>query len=402
MPDGLNKKLQEITMRILHTADLHINDKNIEEADECLRHVVDTAYTQSVDLIVIAGDTFDSRDVKLDSKAAKLAIKTVSALAEIAPVAIITGTPSHDGAAPEILRFARGKHLIHVSAYPEQIYLTDGDLNQHPSIYAEPTAVLTMIPTPTKQFFNEGDIQTSNEVIAQGLSGLFAGFGAQAAEFHRVPHLLVGHWNVSGARLSTGQTMTGRDIDISIDQMRLTNASAHLLGHIHLSQQLGEKTFYSGSLFPLNWGENHDHGFYLHEFNADKLYQSTFIKTPCRKLLRFAFDTTKGEQVNIPPENINGAYVRIDVTAWQDEAATINRESIHADLLRWGAADVDVRLIRMPRQTVRSESVLKVETLKDKLIAMAALKDETVPESILAKADALESSPADELIREAI
>ena len=171
-------------MKTLHCGDLHIRDKNIEEAQACISFLITTAKEKSIDLIVIAGDCFDSRDVKLDSKAAKLVIRTVSALADIAPVAIITGTPSHDGSAPEILRYARGKYDVHVSSIPEQILLREGYFYDHVLGNLKPDAVLTLIPTPTKQFFgSDANIQTSNEQISKAMNGLFAGFGAKAADF---------------------------------------------------------------------------------------------------------------------------------------------------------------------------------------------------------------------------
>ena len=232
------------------------------------------------------------------------------------------------------------------------------------------------------------------------MNGLFAGFGAKAADFTRVPHLLIGHWNVSGSKLSTGQVLTGQEIDISIDQMNFTNASAHLLGHIHMPQQLGDRTFYSGSLYPLTWGEMEEKGFWVHEFDCDDLVKSEFIKTPCRKLIRIATDYTiePPEGDVIPVTDIQDAFVRADITVWQDEAGKINKEEFAKFYLDCGAKEADIRIIRIPRQTVRSESVLKVETLRDKLVAMAALNNETVPERILAKADELESTPAEDII----
>ena len=398
-------------MKILHSADWHVRDKEIEEIATCLRFIVDRAQAENVDLIVIAGDIFDSRDLKLDSKAAKLAVRTISELADIAPVAIVTGTASHDGMAPEVLRFARGKHFIHVSATPEQIYLTAGELSHSTGIgNIKPDAVLTMIPTPTKQYFNDGSIAESNENISQAMSSLFAGFGAQAAAFPRVPHLLVGHWNVSGAKLSNGQTLIGHDIDISIDQMSLTNAAAYLMGHIHMSQQMGDRTFYSGSPYSLTWGEIEEKGFWLHEFDADELDKSEFVWTPCRKLLRIQEDFTEHPDAikeldvvlyTYSREEIEGRYVRADFTVWQDEAAMLDKERLKEFYLSAGAIDADIRIIRVPRQTVRSESVLKSETLRDKIIAMSALNNEPVSESILQKADALENTPATELVRAA-
>jgi DNA repair exonuclease SbcCD nuclease subunit len=384
-------------MRILHIADIHARDKNIEEIETCLWFVVQQA--KDVDLIVIAGDIFDSRDIRLDSKAAKLIIKTISELADIAPVAVIVGTPSHDGTAPEILRYSRGKHFIHVSSMPEQIYLVGGELSLSLGIgNIKPDAILTMIPQPTKQYFNQGSISESNESISQAMNGLFAGFGAKAAEFTRIPHVLVGHWNVSGARLSTGQILTGQEIDISIDQMGFTNAAAHLLGHIHMSQQIGDRTFYSGSLYPLTWAEVEDKGFWLHEFDADELCKSTFVKTPTRKLTRFAYDLTDDfngysvadRMASEDQSKTSSASVRLDLTVWQDDAAKIDKETITKIYMENGALDVDIRIIRIPRETVRSESVLKADSLRLKLLAMAELRGESVTESILIKSDLLE------------
>lgn len=72
---------------------------------------------------------------------------------------------------------------------------------------------------------------------------------------------------------------------------------------------------------------------------------------------------------------------------------TINKMPTFLDQI-----DGDIRIVRKPRENIRSEAVLKVETLREKLVAMAELKGETVPESILEKADLLESAPADEII----
>lgn len=382
-------------MKILHCADFHLRDADIEEAEKCLARVIDTAGTEEVDLIVIAGDIFDSRDIKLDSKSARLAIQTVSALADIAPVAIVLGTPSHDGAAPEILRYARGLHSIHVAATPEQIYLFEGELTDCLEGYP-PQAVITLIPQPTKQFFQtQSDIKTADQEIGAAMSQVFAGFGAMASEYE-CPHILVGHWNVKGSKLSNGQTLTGNDIEMTVEQMLLANPDLICLGHIHAPQVVGGRVFYPGSLYANDWGENHPHGFYVHQ--TEDAYGYLFIETPTKKLARFKFDQTEGEAINLPSDEVAGSVVRIDVTAWQDEAGTIDKESITENLKRWGALDVDIRIIRKPRETVRSETVLKVETLREKLVAMAELKGETVPESVLQKADDLESRPSDELI----
>jgi hypothetical protein len=93
-----------------------------------------------------------------------------------------------------------------------------------------------------------------------------------------------------------------------------------------------------------------------------------------------------------------GASVRVDFTVWQDEAALIPKGEIKQYYLDAGAIDVDVRLHPAARQSVRCETVLKAETLRDKLIAEAEIKGETVPEPILGMADQLEFMPEEELL----
>ncbi|MFA5322559.1 MAG: metallophosphoesterase [Smithella sp.] len=254
-------------MKILHVADIHGRDKDIEEIEKCLNFAVETIFEQAVDLAVIAGDCFDSRDIKLDSRAAKLIIRTVSRLADIAPVVIIKGTESHDGNAPEILQYARGKYPVCVASSPMQIKM----VKKHSHFYrmdmpsnGEPDAIITLIPQATKQFFNQGDIQQSNENISQALNGLFMGFGAQAEQYP-CPHVLVYHGSISGAKLSNQQVMTGMDIEVSVDQLNLANPDIVMCGHIHFPQELPRNVFYSGSIYPNNFGENHKHGFYIHE-----------------------------------------------------------------------------------------------------------------------------------------
>lgn len=387
-------------MKILHFADAHLRDKDIDEAEKCLNFLIETARSEKVDLIISAGDTFDSQEIKLDSKSARLAIRVVSELADIAPVAIIIGTNSHDGKSPEILQFAKGIYPVHVSAVPEQVYfIKDGNAFRESGEGYRPQAVITLIPQPSKQFFqtNSG-IADSDQEIGQAMSGLFAGFGVQAEGFD-CPHILIYHGTVSGSKLPNGQIITGLDISVTTEQIKLSRADAVLCGHIHLPQELPGRIFYSGSLFANNWGENHAHGFYRHEIDALGL-TSYFIKTPAKKLSRFSYDFTEGEVliVDVKPEGVAGSYVRLDYKVWQDEADKIDKEAITEIMKAAGALDVDIRIVRIPRQNVRSEAVLKAESLRDKIVKMAELKEEQVAESILVKAEYLENMSADELI----
>jgi exonuclease SbcD len=387
-------------MKILHTSDWHVRDKDIEECEKCLSFLIQTAKAEKVSLVIIAGDMFDSQDVKLDSKAAKLAVRSVSDLANICPVAVLIGTPSHDGMAPIILSHVRGEYPILVADKPMQASLIGDDLAPaSQEDCAAPDLLISLIPQPTKQYFQSASgIADSDKEIGAAMSALFAGFGAQAANFD-APHILVGHWNVAGSTLSNGQTLVGLDIEIAYDQMMMANPALICLGHIHKAQRLGDCAFYSGSLYHQSWGEMENKGFWIHEVREDILDGSWFVETPTKKMVRFKDDFTTDDQPGpISLSGVAGAFVRYDVTIWQEAAAGFAKEEVRKAFMDAGALDVDIRFIRVPRHNVRSEAVLKTERLRDKIQKMAELKGEEVEWSVLSKAESLEGRVPEELI----
>jgi hypothetical protein len=172
------------------------------------------------------------------------------------------------------------------------------------------------------------------------------------------------------------------------------------LGHIHLPQK-----YYSGSLYAQNVGENHKHGFYIHEFDDifHGTWMSRFIETPAKKLSRISFDYTDGGVGEITAGllvgvAVEGTFARLDFKVFQDEADKIDKEAITEIMKAAGAIGVDIRIVRVPRQNVRSEAVLKSESLRDKIQKMAELKEEQISETVLQKAELLENMSAEEIL----
>lgn len=389
-------------MRLLHTADWHCRDDDLEEVKKCLRTLVETVKDGEPDVVVITGDIFDSRHVKLDSRSAKLIFEVVQEIANLVPIAIVTGTPFHDGMTVEALRYIRAAYPVWVSTVPQQVYLMPN--GSFASIPADPPKLtISLIPPPTKQYFQSvSDIDSTNKEIAAAMTAMFAGFGARAAEFS-CPHVLGGHLSIGGAFVSDTQQLIGVDIEVSTDQLALANAMVNMLGHIHYGQQIGDITFYSGSLYRMDTGETEDKGFWLHELSATGLQKSTFIKTPTRKLYKLKYDftdTQDGFRVPFTPEmldSIKDAIVTVELKVFEDEVSNIDREDLDLNLA--GAKEYGVpKIIRVPRENVRSEKLLKLKTLREKIIEQARLRSEEVPESILVKTDNLESMEVDEIV----
>ena len=255
-------------LKILHSSDYHLRDQDISEAEKCLDFMADRAEAEKPDLIIEAGDWFDSRGVKMESPAAKLAFRIVSRLANIAPLVSVIGTASHDGSAPEILANVCAKHQVIIASRPMQVYLFTAAgkkylaLEPHPGI----EAVISLCPQPSKQFFQgTGTISQGDQQIGQAMAGVFAGFGAQASQFPDSIHVLVGHFQVSNSRKNEKQILAGNDIEITRGQLELSNANIFCLGHIHLRQEVFPTCFYSGSIYRKDFGELEEKGFYIHK-----------------------------------------------------------------------------------------------------------------------------------------
>jgi DNA repair exonuclease SbcCD nuclease subunit len=261
-----------------------------------------------------------------------------------------------------------------------------------------------MCPAPTKQFFNSNsDIKGADNEIAQAVSGIFAGFAAQAKQYD-YPHILVGHWNVSGAMVSETQVLTGVDVEISKDQMGLAEANLICLGHIHKSQQIGNNIFFSGSTQNNTWGEMSEPGFYMHELDSKNSLTSRFIPTPSQKRFRIQKDYTEEELdidnflkdcLSILPNTV----IRCDIKVYQDEALTLDTEKIKDHFIGAGCDNAEINIIRIPRENTRSKTILALEKLRDKIVERAGLNHETVPESILTKADMLERELPENIVR---
>lgn len=400
-------------LRIIHSADWHYNDRDHDEIEKCVDFMITKAMKGKPDLFVISGDITDSQNLKLDSRSAKTICRQFSEMADIAPVVNIIGTPSHDGKSSEILRYVKGVFPIHVSEKPEQIYLIQGgglvdssglaDVNA-----AQVKAVITQIPTPTKQYFQaDSGIEVGDKAISNAMTAILGAAGITAKEYS-CPHILNGHFQVGGAYISETQQLVGRDIEISTDQLSMAEADVVCLGHIHKAQKIRDNIFYSGSIHRKTFGETEDKGFYIHEIFSGNL-KSKFILTPTRQKITIREDFTKADIETADgficdyifgnSELLEGSFVKVELKIWQDEAGQINQAELERSFLSAGAARVDINLIRIPRETVRAARVLTMDRLRDKLVEMAALRDESVSDAILAKADLLESTNHDELIQ---
>jgi DNA repair exonuclease SbcCD nuclease subunit len=422
---------------ILHTADWHVCDDFIGDAVSCLEFMVNQADRIKPDLIVISGDIYNSRQLRQESEAARVAFMIIRRLARVAPVCILLGTPSHDGNAPLLIESINETCPVWIASTPTSTVLNAepfGVKNQfgsplEPSLKdtEDPIAFISAVPAFTKQYFqSSSDIATSDQEIAQELGALFAQFGQWYHDFNiqlrrdpdkkdgPIPHILLGHWSMGGAFIHPSQAITGLDIEIAREHVELANPTIGCFGHIHAQQKIGKNLFYSGSLFATDYGEMEAKGFYVHVLELVdykdhwEVAGSEFIHTPSPLLIKISSDLLMTKHDDTATLVIMAALkglapnpnsiIRHDVKIYQDMAHTIDEDLIKKHVAeKLNPRKFDLNISRIPRPNVRSARVLEVDILRDKLQARADIINEPIDERILIKADVLESAEPEEI-----
>ena len=241
-------------MRILHTSDWHIGRQFhsvslLDDQRHVLKQIVAAAKSESVDVVIVAGDIYD-RAIP-PANAVALVDEVFNALITDLGIPVIAIAGNHDG--PERLGFA-SRQLAKAQLYiagplqpdPQSIILEDkyGEIVFYPIPYADPATV--------RDVFSDDTIRTHNQ--------------AMEAIIKRIPQhkkqrsVAIGHCFLAGGLDCDSErplSVGGAD-QVSPEHFHCFNYVA--MGHLHRQQQQGLETIrYSGS--PLKYSfseENHE------------------------------------------------------------------------------------------------------------------------------------------------
>jgi exonuclease SbcD len=250
-------------MRILHTSDWHVGRRlgrhdRTPEFRDVLDEVVQIAYREAVDLVLVSGDLFDRPIPPVE--ALGLALDALHRLAEVAPVVVVAGNHDSpelfDALAPFVRDRGRGIHLV------GSIRRADEGGVLGPDALGIPASVACF------PFLREGRVvdfmRDTGEwygAYAERVSAIAAHYNAALVEASRrgeVP-VLVAHFMVSGVRVSHSE----RELHIGDAYAATAQAIPPgpqyvALGHIHAPQDVPGAPVparYAGSLLPLDFGE---------------------------------------------------------------------------------------------------------------------------------------------------
>lgn len=231
-------------MRILASADHHFEASGARWA-ECLRvhaWIAEQVEELQPDLFLSGGDVYERASTPIEREAVADWLRRI---AEVCPIVVAKGNHEKglddlllgrlETRHPVIVEEGVGVHLVAGAAVAVVAWPDLADLA------AELPAGASLA-----------------DAARAHLQGVLRGLGQELAE-HAGPRILLGHLQVSGSKVSTGQPLApGSEVDVALADVALAGADVSIFGHIHLPQDWefdGSPIIYPGSPYRTSFGE---------------------------------------------------------------------------------------------------------------------------------------------------
>ncbi|MEU7729704.1 exonuclease SbcCD subunit D [Streptomyces sp. NPDC040724] len=305
-------------MRFLHTSDWHLGrrfhgEDLIDAQRKVLDHICDTARTEQVDALLVAGDVYDRAIPSLD--AVRLFSHALHQLADLdIPTILISG--NHDsahrlGVGAGLLARAR----VHLRTDPADIGTpvllqdADGPVAVYAVPYLEPTLVRTHL---------DAEAASHQAVLTAALDRVRADLATRPEGTRSV---VLAHAFITGAGAPAGETDSERNISVG----GIAHAGAAVfagidyaaLGHLHRPQRVTDTAHYSGSPLAYSFSEaGHTKSLTLVDLPAGAAPTITRAPLPPDLRLPLARLTGRLEDLLTDPahEALTGSWLHVTLT----------------------------------------------------------------------------------------
>jgi DNA repair protein SbcD/Mre11 len=298
-------------MRILHTSDWHIGRSFHGHATlDALRGVLEALTAQvsenDVDLVIIAGDVFDSATPAAGCYS--LLTDTLVALRDAGARVIVT-SGNHDSAARLGFQSALLRDGIHVVTDPRAvgtpIIIDDehGPVHVYGIPYLEPAIV--------RHTWAGVELRSQAQTLSHAMQLIRADFAARGGRSVSVAHCFAAGVEAT-PHLERDIQQGGLDV---VPLSTFDGMDYVALGHIHGRQQLNDRVRYAGAPLHYSFGEQgKPRGSWLVDLNADGLADVAWLELPVpRRLVTIAAPLE--ELLNDPRfDDAESAWVRAQYT----------------------------------------------------------------------------------------
>jgi exonuclease SbcC len=408
-------------MKLIHTADHHNQKSFYTEIMKSMDVIEERGQQEHVDLFAVAGDHWDGAIIDSEGSMFSELAERTRRLADIAPVVMVYGTPSHDVAGSlEILEKLASRHGITILRPGTAYFLADGKITTSPTFVAEPgdgmKALVFGVPEPNKKWLlaEAGAMgkEASDLAVRDATRKLLLDLAVIRKQYPELPCILLYHGPVSGARTGTGFEVPCSGIAVAASDLAVVGADFYALGDIHEPQQIqGIPAYYSGSIYPGNRGETHRAGCNLVEILADFTHNPTRVtrvefphprwRKVCLRLEKVEAekDLFEDEDLSIllfdgdfpVPGDLLAEKCWLEISGPRAILAALDTDAMTQRLLGSGfLPGTEVTTNPDPEATVRVAAIAAARGLPDKVRAWAEATALEVPETATEKAGALE------------
>ncbi|MEJ1088129.1 exonuclease SbcCD subunit D [Microbacterium sp. Mu-80] len=269
-------------MRILHTSDWHIGrtfhgHSTMDALAEVLGALVDQVRENAVDVVIVAGDVFDSATPA--GPAYTLLGDTLADLHATGAKVIVT-SGNHDSAARLGFQARMLRDGIHVITDPLSIGApvtiddADGPVHFYGIPYLEPAIV--------RRHWGDVVLRTQAQTMAHVMDLVRDGMAT-----HPGRSVTIAHCFAAGVVATTGLEREVRQGGLDVVPLEVFDGPDYIaLGHIHGRQQLSERVRYSGAPLHYSFGEQHkERGSWLVDLDASGLVDVAWLALPVPRRL---------------------------------------------------------------------------------------------------------------------
>jgi len=274
-------------MRILHTSDWHIGrtfhgSSTMDALAEVLGALTVQVRENAVDVVIVAGDVFDSATPA--GPAYTLLSDTLLALAESGARVIVT-SGNHDSAARLGFQARLLRDGIHVLTDPLAIGTpvtvadADGPVHFFGIPYLEPAIVRQYFPAAGD---GGGELRTQAQTMAHAMGLVRAGMAEHAGR-----SVAIAHCFAAGVDATVGLEREVRQGGLDMVTLDVFDGPDYVaLGHIHGRQQLSARVRYAGAPLHYSFGEqDKPRGSWLVDLDADGLATVEWLALPVPRAL---------------------------------------------------------------------------------------------------------------------
>jgi exonuclease SbcD len=264
-------------MRILHTSDWHIGRSfHGHSTLDALASVLDALVAQvrehAVDVVVVAGDVFDSATPA--ASAYTLLDDALVSLHETGATVVVT-SGNHDSAARLGFHSRLLRDGIHVLTDPTAIASPVTVHDEHGPVqffgipYLEPAIV--------RQHWPDAALKNQAQTMAHAMGLVREGMAANPGR-----SVAIAHCFAAGVDATAGLEREVRQGGLDVVPLSVLDGPDYVaLGHIHGRQQLSERVRYSGAPLHYSFGEQHkERGSWLVELDAGGLASVQWLALP--------------------------------------------------------------------------------------------------------------------------